>query len=77
MAALEELDDLVGRHVGAVVLGLSGRGTQVRDADELGVVLHELVGEVADVLALVAVRGRGRVRVRVRVRVRLRVRVRP
>ena len=58
VAALEELDDLVGRHVGAVVLGLSGRRTQVRDADELGVVL---------------VRVRVGVRVRVRVRARVRV----
>ena len=65
MAALEELDDLVGRHVRAVVLGLSGRRTQVRDADELGVVL---------VRVRVGVRVRDRVRRRATDRISLRPR---
>mmetsp|Transcript_6519 Transcript_6519/g.15765 ORF Transcript_6519/g.15765 Transcript_6519/m.15765 type:complete len:497 (-) Transcript_6519:2-1492(-) len=53
-ASLEEADDLVGGHARAVVFRLFSRRAEVRDADELLVALHDLVGEVAHVLPFVA-----------------------
>ena len=51
MAGTAGVSRLCGGHRGAVVLRLGGARTEVRHADELGVVLHCLVGEVAHVLA--------------------------
>ena len=49
VAVLEEVAQLLGHHHRAVLLGLAGRGAQVRQRHHLRVVLERVAREVADV----------------------------